>query len=130
MEDTPKSLSPGDGRSVEARHWKRTFSEISEDYERGSGSKPDRPITRRIKRAAPLPLTSSRMDAVAPAGTAAGPANDWVPPGDSRVIASTRLLDPGTTGEVTFTAPAPGTYQFVCTFPGHNLTMFGNFVVN
>ncbi len=68
-------------------------------------------------------------DDVAADGTTAGPANDWVPPGDSRVIANTRLLDPGTTGEVTFTAPAPGTYQFVCTFPGHNFTMFGDFVV-
>ena len=68
-------------------------------------------------------------DAVAADGTAAGPANNWVPPGDPRVIANTRLLDPGATGEVTFTAPAPGIYQFVCTFPGHNFTMFGDFTV-
>ncbi|MQG65022.1 MAG: azurin, partial [SAR202 cluster bacterium] len=40
------------------------------------------------------------------------------------------LLDPGASGEVTFTAPASGTYQFVCTFPGHNFTMFGDFIVN
>ena len=57
-------------------------------------------------------------DAVASDGTAAGPANNWVKPGDDRVIANTELLNPGTSGEVTFTAPAPGTYQFVCTFPG------------
>jgi azurin len=69
-------------------------------------------------------------DAVAADGTAAGPANNWVPPGDARVIANTILLDPETFGEVTFTAPASGTYQFVCTFPGHNFTMFGNFIVN
>ncbi len=69
-------------------------------------------------------------DAVAADGTAAGPANNWVKPGDDRVIANTELLNPGTSGEVTFTAPAPGTYQFVCTFPGHNFTMFGNFIVN
>ena len=68
-------------------------------------------------------------DPVAAAGAAAGPANDWVPPGDSRVIANTKLLDPGSSGEVIFTAPAAGTYQFVCTFPGHNITMFGDFVV-
>ena len=68
-------------------------------------------------------------DAVAAAGIAAGPANDWVPPGDRRVIANTRLLGPGATGEVRFTAPKPGGYQFVCTFPGHNLTMFGDFIV-
>ena len=28
-----------------------------------------------------------------------------------------------------FSAPPPGTYQFVCTFPGHSFTMFGEFVV-
>ena len=69
-------------------------------------------------------------DAVAADGTTAGPANNWVPPGDDRVIANTELLNPGASGEVTFTAPAPGTYQFVCTFPGHNFTMFGDFIVN
>jgi azurin len=69
-------------------------------------------------------------DAVATDGTAAGPTNNWVPPGDSRVIANTVLIGPGDSGELTFTAPAPGTYQFVCTFPGHNFTMFGDFVVN
>ena len=69
-------------------------------------------------------------DAVAADGTAAGPANDWVPPGDSRVIANTVLISPGESAKVTFTAPPAGTYQFVCTFPGHNFTMFGDFIVN
>jgi azurin len=68
-------------------------------------------------------------DAVATDGTAAGPANNWVPPDDPRVIANTVLLGPGENGEVSFTAPAPGTYQFVCTFPGHNFTMFGDLIV-
>ena len=68
-------------------------------------------------------------DAVATDGTTAGPANDWVAPGDARVVANTALLAPETSGDVTFTAPAPGTYQFVCTFPGHNFTMFGDFIV-
>ena len=75
-------------------------------------------------------VQAGTKDAVAADGTAAGPANNWVPPGDPRVIANTILLNPGATGEVTFTAPAAGTYQFVCTFPGHNFTMFGDFVVN
>ena len=69
-------------------------------------------------------------DAVAADGTTAGPANDWVPPGDSRVIANTVLISPGESAKVTFTAPPAGTYQFVCTFPGHNFTMFGDFIVN
>ena len=75
-------------------------------------------------------VQAGTKDAVATDGTTAGPTNDWVPPGDSRVIANTILIGPGGAAEVTFTAPAPGTYQFVCTFPGHNFTMFGDFVVN
>ena len=75
-------------------------------------------------------VEAGTKDAVATDGTAAGPTNNWVPPGDSRVIANTVLIGPGDSGELTFTAPAPGTYQFVCTFPGHNFTMFGDFVVN
>jgi len=69
-------------------------------------------------------------DAVSTDGTVAGPDNNWVKPGDSRVIANTILAGPGETQDVSFPAPAPGTYQFVCTFPGHNFTMFGDFVVN
>ena len=67
-------------------------------------------------------------NAVASAG-ALWPLNDWIPPEDPRVIASTRLLLPGETGQVVFTTPEAGIYQFVCTFPGHNPTMFGAFVV-
>lgn len=56
--------------------------------------------------------------------------SDWVQPNDQDVIDYTKLLDPGTTGSVTFAAPPSGTYQFVCTFPGHNITMFGTFEVS
>ena len=66
--------------------------------------------------------------AVARRGLGAGPQNGWVQPGDPDVVAHIKLLYPGEPGEVSFTAPAVGTYQFVCTFPGHNLTMFGNFI--
>jgi azurin len=74
-------------------------------------------------------VENGTKDAVAADGTAAGPGGDWVKPGDDRVIAYTKVLAAGEIGEVTFTAPAPGTYQFVCTFPGHNFTMFGDFEV-
>jgi len=74
-------------------------------------------------------VKAATKDEVATAGTVAGPANDWVPRNDARVIANTKLVDPGKTGEVPFTAPAAGIYQFVCTFPGHNITMFGEFTV-
>jgi azurin len=74
-------------------------------------------------------VQAKTKDAVAEDGIAAGPDNDWVPPGDPRVIANTPLLAPGSRGEARFMAPAPGEYQFVCTFPGHNSTMFGDFIV-
>jgi len=36
------------------------------------------------------------------------------------VLASTKLAGPGESMEVTFKAPAkPGTYNYLCTFPGH-----------
>ena len=67
-------------------------------------------------------------DAVASAGTSAGAENSWIPTGDDRIIAHSSLLDPGETEEITFNAPFVGKYQFVCTFPGHAATMFGDFI--
>jgi len=74
-------------------------------------------------------VKAGARDEVAAAGTAAGPGADWIPAGDDRIIAATGLLNAGASEEVTFTAPAPGTYEFVCTFPGHNFSMFGDFTV-
>ena len=60
------------------------------------------------------------------------PTDNWIDPDDPNIIdeAHTKLTDPGKTGQIIFTAPAAGKYQFVCTFPGHNLTMFGEFIVS
>ena len=41
------------------------------------------------------------------------------------VIAATKLLGPGENETLTFTAPEPGDYQFVCSFPGHFAMMRG-----
>ena len=73
-------------------------------------------------------VTDGTKDDVATRGTS-HPTTDWVQPDDPDVFAHTKLLDQGTTGSVTFTAPPLGAYQFVCTFPGHNITMFGTFEV-
>ena len=75
-------------------------------------------------------VEAGTKDAVATDGLAAGQDNNWLPANDSRVIGSTILLGPGESADATFTAPVAGTYQFVCTFPGHNFTMFGEFTVN
>ena len=45
---------------------------------------------------------------------------DYIPPAmKDQVLASIPVLGPKKTGEVTFKAPAAGTYTFICSFPGH-----------
>jgi azurin len=47
-------------------------------------------------------------------------ASDFIAPGlAGRVLARSPMAGAGETVDVTFTAPGPGTYTFVCTFPGH-----------
>ncbi|HMO57736.1 MAG TPA: plastocyanin/azurin family copper-binding protein [Roseiflexaceae bacterium] len=48
----------------------------------------------------------------------AGPPN-YLPSGSADVIAATDMLQPGGSGSITFTAPAAGTYTFLCTYPAH-----------
>ena len=74
-------------------------------------------------------VLNGTKDAIAAEGAKAGPNNDWTPPDDDRIIAQTKLIEPGETGEVRFTVPPAGTYQFICTFPGHHTTMLGTFEV-
>ena len=74
-------------------------------------------------------VTMGTKDDVSTAAAEAGPEYDWLPPDDPRVLAATGLLDAGVTGSVSFTAPAAGVYEYVCTFPGHNFTMHGEFLV-
>jgi azurin len=47
----------------------------------------------------------------------------YVPPEMAdKVIIATKMLGPGETDTVTFIAPAPGVYDYICTFPGHALS--------
>lgn len=41
------------------------------------------------------------------------------------IVAYTKMLGGGESDEITFTAPEPGDYPFVCTFPGHFAIMQG-----
>ncbi|MFI5222175.1 MAG: plastocyanin/azurin family copper-binding protein [Bacteroidia bacterium] len=45
------------------------------------------------------------------------------------VIAGSPVATPGKTVTVEFTAPAAGTYAYVCTFPGHFMKMNGVLIV-
>jgi azurin len=61
--------------------------------------------------------------------TAAGKACHFTPD-SQKVLAVMGLVDPGSTGEVWFMAPAkPGTYPYVCTYPGHWRMMNGKMKV-
>lgn len=45
-------------------------------------------------------------------------------PSDPNIIAHTKLLGPGESDTIEFTVPA-GTYTYICSFPGHYMTMTG-----
>ena len=46
-----------------------------------------------------------------------------------KVLAQTKLIGGGASDSIEFAAPAPGTYDFLCTFPGHSAIMRGKLVV-
>ena len=52
-------------------------------------------------------------------GIKAGDDRDWLDVDDPGIIAATRLIEGKQRDRVTFEAPAPGVYTFVCTFPEH-----------
>ena len=57
-------------------------------------------------------------------------ATEYVPTGsEAQVIAHTKLVGAGESDTIEFKAPAPGTYRFLCTFPGHFATMQGDMIV-
>lgn len=75
-------------------------------------------------------VISSESDAIGVNndGISAGQDNDFVKPGDERVIAYTKLIGGGEEASVTFPVSklAAGTsYKFFCTFPGHAGVMNG-----
>ncbi|PTX96380.1 lipoprotein [Opitutus sp. ER46] len=77
-------------------------------------------------------LIQAGMDPIAFGASAAGAREtQYIPTNQKeKIIAHIDLLGPRQTGEVTFKAPAqPGTYPFLCTFPGHAALMRGTLTV-
>ncbi len=75
-------------------------------------------------------VKSSDLSAVANAGAAAGFGNNYLEPGDPRVIAATRIVGGGQSATVRFAASKlvkGDSYMYLCTFPGHNALMRGTF---
>ncbi len=65
---------------------------------------------------------------VASKGLAAGLGNNYVPVGDNRVLATTKIIGGGESTSVSFSTAAltaGGKYIYVCTFPGHSFVMRG-----
>lgn len=67
------------------------------------------------------------VDFAQKAATATG--NDYIPEGTDRVIAKTEMIGGGEETTIEFQAPEAGTYDFICSFPGHYVQMRGNFIV-
>ena len=48
---------------------------------------------------------------------------------ESSIIVHTKLLGPGESETIEFAAPEPGTYDYLCSFPGHWGVMKGKLIV-
>jgi azurin len=75
-------------------------------------------------------VSASDLAAVANAGMGAGLNNNYVAPGDKRVLAHTKTIGGGESDSVTFPSSIlkkGGEYKYLCTFPGHNALMHGTF---
>lgn len=59
----------------------------------------------------------------------AGESADWIPDNGAEVIVHTKMIGGGQSTSITFTAPEAGTYDYICSFPGHSALMKGKFIV-
>ena len=71
------------------------------------------------------------MQAVANAGVSAGLEKDYLPAGDKRIVAHTKVIGGGESTSVKFKTSQltkGGDYTFFCSFPGHSALMKGKLV--
>ncbi|MGH8265608.1 MAG: azurin [Steroidobacterales bacterium] len=74
---------------------------------------------------------SEDLQAIVNAGATAGLDNNYLPKGDARIIASTRIIGGGESTSVKFRTSKltkGGDYEFFCSFPGHWAIMHGKFL--
>lgn len=55
--------------------------------------------------------------------------NDYIPADTEAVIAHTKMIGGGESTTITFDAPPKGSYDYLCSFPGHHGLMRGKFIV-
>jgi azurin len=73
-------------------------------------------------------ITDAEVNALAMAASTRPP--EYLPEDQSKILAHTKMLGPKEKDTITITAPAtPGSYPFVCSFPGHFTLMRGALVV-
>ena len=54
---------------------------------------------------------------------------EYIPDGGNQVIVHTKLIGGGESDTITFDAPEKGTYEFICSFPGHYMSMKGKLII-
>lgn len=55
--------------------------------------------------------------------------NDHIPKNSDAIVAHTKLLGGGESDTISFTIDKAGTYDFICSFPGHSFVMKGTIIV-
>ena len=73
-------------------------------------------------------IDEGKGEEVAKEGLTAGQDKNYVP-ANKHVLVSTKMVQPKSKEEITFPAPEKGTYDFICTYPGHWQKMNGKFIV-
>jgi azurin len=70
-------------------------------------------------------VKSGTEASVAAAGLKLGDKAGYIDVSDHDMLVHTPLAKPGESSDVTFTAPEPGKYPYICTVPGHYMMMKG-----
>lgn len=55
--------------------------------------------------------------------------NGYIPEDKSNILANTKILKPGEKATISFSIDEAGSYEFICTYPGHYPTMKGKIEV-
>lgn len=55
--------------------------------------------------------------------------NDYIPKDRADIIVHTKLIGGGESDSIEFVAPPKGSYPFLCSFPGHAMSMNGTLIV-
>lgn len=130
--DAQESVFVADGDTVVVKSFGTDLSYDITEIRAKAGST----ITIRYENTSDMPhnivFVKTRAD-IQPVGVAGIRARDtgYVPMSDDmqeRIFSYTDLAKPGTTVHVTLTVPDPGTYPYICTYPGHFTMMQGDLV--